>query len=85
MSTVSKCIRPTIRPPRETLPIVNSRSMSVSGSGGEVALPLYRPTDTPTERATFEIGRDPPKPDVLEQIQPDAALRDWSRRQEKRR
>lgn len=40
----------------------DSESMSVSGSGGEVALPLYRPADAPPGRATFEIGRDPPKP-----------------------
>jgi hypothetical protein len=31
------------------------------------------------DKATFEIGRDPPKDDGLRQIEPDEALLEWVR------
>lgn len=31
------------------------------------------------DRATFEVGREPPKDDGLRQIEPDDALLEWAR------
>jgi hypothetical protein len=41
--------------------------------------------DPESYRATFEIGREKPKDDGLNQVEPDAALLAWSRKVEARR